>query len=134
MVTGASDGIGAAFCELLAKEGFNIALLSRSVDKMQAVADRCKAANGAIETMIVQADFSNAARPKKADVMQFYQGIYDRLKGLDIAILINNAGVMYTGRLDAFGPDALRWKEMLDVNVMHVTMMTTLFKDKLIAR
>ncbi len=34
VVTGASDGIGAAFCELLAKEGFNIVLLSRSVDKM----------------------------------------------------------------------------------------------------
>jgi 17beta-estradiol 17-dehydrogenase / very-long-chain 3-oxoacyl-CoA reductase len=134
VVTGASDGIGAAFCELLAKEGFNIVLLSRSVDKMQAVAEKCKAANRGIETMIVQADFSNAGRPKKADVMQFYQGIFDKLKVLDIAILVNNAGVMYTGRMDAFGPDAPRWKEMLDVNVMHVTMMTTLFKDKLVAR
>jgi short-subunit dehydrogenase len=41
---------------------------------------------------------------------------------------------MYTGHFDAFAPDAPRWKEMLDVNIMHVTMMTSFFKDKLIAR
>lgn len=134
VVTGASDGIGAAHCELLAQQGFNIVLLSRTVSKMEAVAKRCKELNPHIETMIVEADFSNKDRPKQAEIMSFYNGLYEKLSKLDIAILVNNAGVMYTGHFEEFGPQATRWKEMLDINIMQVTMMTTIFKDKLIAR
>ena len=36
--------------------------------------------------------------------------------------------------MDEFQADAPRWKEMIDINIMHVGMMTSLFKDKLIAR
>ena len=84
--------------------------------------------------MIVEADFSNKDRPKQAEIMRFYNGLYEKLSKLDIAILVNNAGVMYTGHFEEFGPQATRWKEMLDINIMQVTMMTTIFKDKLIAR
>ena len=84
--------------------------------------------------MVVEADFSMAKRPRQEDVTAFYDAIYQKLKDLDIAILINNAGVMYTGRFDEFGPEATRWKEMLDINILHVAMMTMYFKDKLIAR
>lgn len=73
-------------------------------------------------------------RPKKSDILSFYDGLKKELDSLDIAILINNAGVMYTGNFDEFPVDAPRWKEMLDINIMHVGMMTALFKDKLIAR
>lgn len=37
VVTGASDGIGKAFCYELAKEGFNVALISRTESKMDAI-------------------------------------------------------------------------------------------------
>ena len=37
VVTGASDGIGAEYCRQLAKLGFNIALVSRTMSKLQAV-------------------------------------------------------------------------------------------------
>ena len=37
VVTGASDGIGAAFCEQLAQSGFNIVLISRTKSKLEAV-------------------------------------------------------------------------------------------------
>lgn len=40
VVTGASDGIGKEFALQLAKAGFNVAILARSVDKLSAVADQ----------------------------------------------------------------------------------------------
>ncbi len=37
VVTGASDGIGVGFCKELAREGFNICLVSRTLKKMEEV-------------------------------------------------------------------------------------------------
>ena len=40
MVTGATDGIGLEFCKQLAKDGFNICLVSRTESKLEAVVER----------------------------------------------------------------------------------------------
>ena len=117
-MTGASDGIGAAYCELLAAQGFNIALVSRTQSKLEAVEKKCKSINPKIQTRIVQADFSNATRSKEAEVLEFYKGIYNQLSDLDIAILINNAGVMFTGKFADTPSGSARWKDMIDINVM----------------
>ena len=37
-VTGATDGIGKGFCQQLAKQGFNIVLVSRTLSKLEKVA------------------------------------------------------------------------------------------------
>ena len=94
VVTGASDGIGAEFCRQLAKEGFNIALVSRTLEKIIKVEGECKKINPQIETRIVQADFAGNTN------LSYYQNIYQQLQDLDIAILVNNAGVARLGRLD----------------------------------
>lgn len=39
VVTGASDGIGEALCHQFAKDGFNIVLVSRTLSKLEKVAD-----------------------------------------------------------------------------------------------
>lgn len=41
---------------------------------------------------------------------------------------------MYTGRFDETKPDSTRWKEIIDINVMHVGVMTQMFKGRLIER
>jgi 17beta-estradiol 17-dehydrogenase / very-long-chain 3-oxoacyl-CoA reductase len=53
VVTGASDGIGAAYSVELARIGFNVALVSRTISKMEKVEKACKEANPAIQTRIV---------------------------------------------------------------------------------
>ena len=40
LVTGATDGIGLEFCKQLAKDGFNIVLVSRTESKLHAVEER----------------------------------------------------------------------------------------------
>ena len=101
---------------------------------METVAKRCNEVNPKIQTKIVQANFSNAQRPSKSEIMAFYQGLRNDLNDLDIAILINNAGISFTGYIHDFPADSPRWKEIIDINVLHVGMMTSHFKDKLIAR
>ena len=42
-MTGASDGIGESICYELAKSGFNIILMSRTLEKMENVAAKLEA-------------------------------------------------------------------------------------------
>lgn len=58
VVTGGSDGIGKAFCFALAKEGFNIAIVSRTESKMNDVCSELQSKYGVL-TKIIQADFKN---------------------------------------------------------------------------
>lgn len=77
----------------------------------------------------MQADFSNtlAGRSKESEVLAFYECLRKKLEDLDIAILINNAGVMYTGLFDEIPVDSARWKDIIDVNVLHLGMMNSMF-------
>jgi 17beta-estradiol 17-dehydrogenase / very-long-chain 3-oxoacyl-CoA reductase len=43
VVTGATDGIGLGFCEVLVQMGFNVVLVSRNNEKLQATAESLKA-------------------------------------------------------------------------------------------
>ena len=69
LVTGASDGIGAEFCRQLAKDGFNICLVSRTMAKLESVAQEVREINPNIETKIVQADFYANSN------LVFYEGL-----------------------------------------------------------
>ena len=53
LVTGASDGIGAEFCVQLAREGFNICLVSRTRSKLESVEKKVKEANPKVETCLI---------------------------------------------------------------------------------
>ena len=64
VVTGASDGIGEAYSYELAKSGFNIILVSRTIEKMERVALRLREEYG-VETKIIQVDFAELNSPAK---------------------------------------------------------------------
>ncbi|XP_035672308.1 very-long-chain 3-oxoacyl-CoA reductase-like [Branchiostoma floridae] len=85
VVTGSTDGIGKAYAEELAARGLNIVLISRSEDKLKAVAAEIEGKAG-VQTKIVVADFSSA---------DIYDNISLQLEGLDIGCLVNNVGVGY---------------------------------------
>merc|ERR1711941_208248 len=57
VVTGASDGIGRAYCLALARLGFNIVLISRTQSKLEKVAGECRECG--VETSVVAVDFAN---------------------------------------------------------------------------
>ncbi|CAO2596425.1 17-beta-hydroxysteroid dehydrogenase type 3 [Lemmus lemmus] len=84
VITGAGDGIGKAYAFELAKHGLDVVLISRTLEKLQAIAEEIEGTTGS-RVKIVQADFT------KEDI---YDHIKEKLKGLEIGILVNNVGML----------------------------------------
>ena len=85
LVTGASYGLGVTFAETLAGAGANLVLAARSLDKLQALAERLGA--GGHKTLAVKCDVGNAE-----DVALMVAAAWQHFGRIDI--LVNNAGVV----------------------------------------
>jgi 17beta-estradiol 17-dehydrogenase / very-long-chain 3-oxoacyl-CoA reductase len=57
VITGCTDGIGKAYAEMLAKKGLNVVLLSRSLDKLEKLAEEIKT-KYSVQTKVIAADFT----------------------------------------------------------------------------
>ncbi|WP_188486585.1 SDR family NAD(P)-dependent oxidoreductase [Williamsia phyllosphaerae] len=89
VVTGASAGIGAAFARHLAQRGVGLVLVARREDRLLALAKDLTADYG-VRCDVITADLTDPAAP---------QAIMARVTelGLDVDILINNAGLSGSG-------------------------------------
>jgi short-subunit dehydrogenase len=106
LITGASSGIGKATALAFAKVGIDVALVSRSQDKLEAIATAAKEAG-------VQA---KAYALDLAKVDQVEAGI--RAIAADFApidILVNNAGIGYTNPLSE--TPLSDWQRVIDLNL-----------------
>ena len=88
LVTGASSGIGKEFARQLAASGLNLVLVARRLPLLEALADDLAARYG-VETRAVRADLSGP------DFMDVLRPVTD---GLDVGLLVSNAGVGVPGR------------------------------------
>ena len=55
---GGTDGLGLAYCEELLKQGFNIVIISRNIEKLTSVQTKLKESNPDKQIRIIEADFS----------------------------------------------------------------------------
>ncbi|XP_051852814.1 17-beta-hydroxysteroid dehydrogenase type 3 [Antechinus flavipes] len=125
VITGAGDGIGKAYSYELAKHGLNIVMISRTLEKLQAVAKGIEQTTGS-HVKIIQADFT------KDDI---YENIKESLQGLEIGILVNNVGMVHNYLPSHFlsGPDKIQ--NLIHCNISSVVKMTRLIlKDMEIRR
>jgi short-subunit dehydrogenase len=124
LITGASAGIGKAFAEELAAGGTNLMLTARRGDRLEQIANSL-AAQHKIRTEICVADLKDAAAP---------QTIFDftRSRGIEIDLLINNAG--FGGYGEFAKEDQQRLLEMVQVNCGAVVHLTRLYLPEMIAR
>jgi short-subunit dehydrogenase len=90
VVTGASAGIGEEFARALARDGLNLVLTARREDRLTALAAELRERSG-IETRIVVADLATSTGAEQ---------LAREIAELEPAMLINNAGVGYSGRFD----------------------------------
>lgn len=91
VVTGSTDGIGKAFAMELASRGFNLVLISRNIDKLNATAKEVQAkgkSNGHnVQTRVLVFDFCDDTS------LEAYKALYEKISNLDISVLVNNVGM-----------------------------------------
>jgi short-subunit dehydrogenase len=106
LITGASSGIGKATALAFAKVGIDVALVSRSQDKLEAIATAAKEAGVQAKAYVLDL----------AKVDQVEAGI--RAIAADFApidILVNNAGMGYTNPLSE--TPLSDWQRVIDLNL-----------------
>ncbi|MGC9505468.1 SDR family oxidoreductase [Baaleninema sp.] len=106
LITGASSGIGEATAIAFAKAGINLALLSRSPEKLEKVADTARHEGVNVETLTL--DLLELDR-----VRDEVSAFAEKCGGIDI--LVNNAGMAYTGKL--MDTPLHHWQKVLDLNL-----------------
>jgi hypothetical protein len=114
LVTGASSGIGEAFAEVFAANGFDLVITARREDRLRLVAARLEQRHG-IRVVVFVADH---ARPDTAE--RLCAEIASR--GLTIDALINNAGYGVPGAFVA--SPWPRHQELLQVMVVGLAELT----------
>ena len=106
LVTGASSGIGARYCEKLAARGYDLVLVARDAGRLKALAEKLAQQHG-IEADMLTADLTDRADLDLVD---------HRLREDErIDLLVNNAGIGPRGRLLKADPAYL--DHMVDLNV-----------------
>jgi uncharacterized protein len=124
LITGASSGIGECFARVLAARGMRLALVARSKEKLEALADELRLAHG-IDVVVLPADLclERAAERLAGEVQN---------RRLEITLLINNA---------AFGARGEFWRlplgrqsEMLRLNIHAVVELTYRLVPAMIVR
>lgn len=112
LITGASTGIGALYADRLARRGHDLVLVARNRDRLTAVADRLRAETGRNVEVLV-ADLNDAADLARVEA---------RLRGDDLALLVNNAG--FGSAAGLLQSDVDRMAEMIALNVTALTRLT----------
>jgi len=116
VITGASSGIGEEFARQLAARGHGVFLVARREDRLRTLAEEVARDYG------VRAAFASADLADPAD-RQKLPGLVAE-QGLDVAILVNNAGFTTVGDVHE-NPD--RQLGMIRVNVEALVDLTTMW-------
>ncbi len=123
VVTGASSGIGAAFAERLAHDQYDLVVVARRGDRLEALAKRLRE-ESTVNVRVVVADLTQPEQLRSVE----------RLVADDPALelLVNNAGFSASMPFVSLDPD--RAEEMIRVQVIAVTRLTRAAVPGMIAR
>lgn len=122
LVTGASSGIGEAFARALRGRGQRLVLVARRTDRLAQLAADLGGEEAALPLTL------DLARPDAAASLQ--RTLAQR--GIGVSLLVNNAGVGYSGRVQDQSPERLR--AMIDLDVRAVVDLTRAFVPAMIER
>lgn len=120
LVTGASGGIGLEFAKLLAQAGYDVTLVARSAENLEAAAEDLRTRFG-IDAHPIPIDL---AQPGAADKL------FAQVPSCDV--LVNNAGFANNGSFYALERGAI--DEEMQLDVVTLTQLCRLYLPGMIAR
>ena len=123
LVTGASSGIGAAFAERLARDQYDVMLVARRSERLEALAQRLRQAHR-VKVEVIVADLT------QRDPLQ---AVERRIaEATNLALLVNNAG--FGGYMPFVNLDPDRAEELIRLQVVAVTRLSRAALPGMIAR
>jgi short-subunit dehydrogenase len=123
VITGASSGIGEEFARQLAAKGHGVFLVARREDRLRELAEEVARDYG------VRAEYLACDLADETDRQRLPQEVASR--GLDVAILVNNAGFTTVGDVHE-NPD--RQLGMVRVNIEALVDLTTMWLPGMVER
>jgi short-subunit dehydrogenase len=124
LVTGGSGGIGLELAKVLARNGFDLVLVARKRDTLEAAAGQLEGKFD-IKAHVFAADLRRREAPE--EIYNFLQN-----ENIPIEVLINNAGFGLGGEFSE--TELERELEMIQVNIAALTHLTKLFLAPMIRR
>ena len=118
LVTGASSGIGEQFARQLAERGYDLVLVARRADRLEALA-----AELPTTTHVITCDLAGEAGELPRQVKEL---------GIEVDLLVNNAGFGLRGHFIESDPD--RDAEMVRLNSEAVVVLTRAFLPAMVER
>lgn len=122
MVTGASSGIGEAFAEQLAADGWDLVLVARRRDRLEDVAARVKSAHG-VAASVLDVDLADAVQ---------LEALCAEAAELPLGLLVNNAALAHYKPFSTL--PAAQAQELVELNVLAPVLLTRAVLDGMIAR
>jgi 17beta-estradiol 17-dehydrogenase / very-long-chain 3-oxoacyl-CoA reductase len=118
VITGASDGIGKAISEELARRGFKLILISRSEEKLINLVETLKSIHKTEDFHYIPCDFKHSHRNPE----EFYGKLMKKLEKFEISGLINNVGVLEFKSLSGQSLESI--ENQLGVNMYPQTLLS----------
>ena len=122
LVTGATGGIGRAYCKLLAERGWSLVVAGRNHAKLKRLAEELKAQGTRV--FVAVADLSVPEGPERL------AGVVDGL-GIEPELLVNNAGLGYTAPFTEVG--LARQRALVQLDVTSVMELAHIFARRMAA-
>ncbi|KAJ7557120.1 hypothetical protein O6H91_05G111800 [Diphasiastrum complanatum] len=127
VVTGATDGIGRAFCFQLAKKRINVVLIGRSKTKLEDLVKEIQTGYG-VDARYAEVDFTHP------DLDAGMASIAKAVTGLEVGILINNVGMSYPYARFFHELDSELMSNLIRVNIDVTTRMVQLVLPGMLQR
>lgn len=124
LITGGTSGIGYELAKQFAADGYNLTLVARAADRLQAVSEELKQQHG-IQVNTIEKDLFKPGAARE---------IYDQTKelGLTIDVLVNDAGQGEYGKFAETDLD--REIDLVHLDIIAVISLTKFYLKEMIAR
>jgi 17beta-estradiol 17-dehydrogenase / very-long-chain 3-oxoacyl-CoA reductase len=121
VVTGPTSGIGRSVALELARLGLNLVLVGRDPAKLHDISETISATHDGVRTKTVVLDLALVTTPAgDAGLARLREAV----SGLDVGVLVNNAGVAKPCAVYLHEVDVEAWVRMVRVNLWSLTEVT----------